>query len=149
MTRLLIDAEELITALEYHGEAEYFLDLQTGEVIFVAAESSVGSDDDLETQTEAEPDCYHAIDPIPSSSGWQVMAEFIEQLPAGDARVELTRALQHGHPFRRFKDTLLAYPKLREQWFAFHQKAFVQLAQEWLDDEGTEADLKLQVEGDA
>ncbi len=71
-------------ALEHHGdESEWLLDLQTGEVLFHADEALVGSDDDLETQLEAEPDRYRLIDPLPSSTRWRVMAEFIEQLPAG------------------------------------------------------------------
>jgi hypothetical protein len=143
MTRLSIDAGELIMALESHGdESEWLLDLQTGEVLLHADEALVGPDDDLETQIEAEPDRFRVIDPIPSSTGWQVMADFIEHLPAGEARVSLTHAIQRGHPFRNFKNELLSYPKLREAWFAFHEKSFIRLAQEWLDDEAIDADLK-------
>lgn len=143
MSRLSIDAEELIMALEHHGdESEWLLDLQTGEVLFHADEGLVGPDDDLEEQIEQEPDRYHAIDPLPSSTGWQVMADFVEQLPAGEARVKLTVALQRGRPFRNFKNALLSHPKLREEWFAFHEKSFIQLARAWLADEGIDADLK-------
>jgi hypothetical protein len=150
MSRLSVDAGELIMALEHHGdESGRVLDLQTGEVLFLADEALVGPDDDLEEQIEREPDRYRAIDPIPSSTGWQIMAEFVEQLPAGEARGILTRALQHRHPFRSFKNALLAYPQLREQWFAFHEKSLAQLAQEWLDDEGIEADLKFSAGGEA
>jgi hypothetical protein len=150
MSRLSIDAEELIMALEHHGdESEWLLDLQTGEVLFHADEELVGPDDDLETQIERDPDRYRAIDPIPSSTGWQVMAEFIEQLPDGEVRENLTRALRHSHPFRSFKNALLAYPTVREQWFAFHERSLTQLARDWLDDEGIEADLKFSAGGDA
>lgn len=144
MSRLSIDAEELIMALEHHGdESEWLLDLQTGEVLFHADEGLVGPDDDLEEQIEQEPERYRVIDPIPSSTGWQTMADFVEQLPTGEARVKLTVALQHDHPFRNFKNALLAYPKLREEWFAFHEKSFIQIARAWLDDEGIDADLKI------
>ena len=150
MTRISIDAEELIMALEHHGdESEWLLDLQTGELLFVADEGLVGPDEDLAEQIEREPDRYRVIDPIPSSDGWRIMAEFIERLPAGEARAHLTRALQHNHPFRSFKNALLDYPKLREEWFAFHEKSFMQLAREWLDDESIDADLKCRVAGDA
>jgi hypothetical protein len=150
MSPLLIDAEELIMALEYHGyESQYFLDLQTGEVLFLADEAYVGPNAEVEMQIEAEPDRYRAIDPVPSSVGWQVMVEFIEQLPIGEARERLTRAVERSHPFRQFKDTLLDYPKLREQWFAFHERAMLQLAREWLEEEGIGAELKLRVGGEA
>jgi hypothetical protein len=150
MSHLLIDAEELIMALEYHGhESQYFLDLQTGEVLFLVDEAYVGPNEELEMQIEAEPDRYRAIDPFPSSVGWQVMAEFIEQLPISEARERLPRAIERSHPFRQFKDMLLDYPKIREQWFAFHERAMLQLAREWLEDEGIEGELKLRVGGEA
>jgi len=143
MSRLSIDAGELIAAQEHQGEeSEWLLDLQTGELLFHADEVLVGPDDELESRIAEAPDRFRVIDPLPSSIGWQVMADFVEQLPAGEARVELTVALKRGHPFRNFKNALLGYPKLREEWFAFHEKSFMQLAQEWLDDEGIEADLK-------
>jgi len=150
MSHLLIDAEELIMALEYHAyESQYFLDLQTGEVLLVADEAYVEPKEELKMQIQAEPDRYWAIDPIPSSVGWQVMAEFIEQLPVGEARERLTRVVERSHPFRRFKDTLLDYPEIREQWFAFHERAMLQLARGWLEDEGIEAELKLRDGGEA
>jgi hypothetical protein len=148
MSHLSIDAEGLIVALEYHGEGEWFLDLQTGEVVFIAGNVYSDPDDELEAQMEAEPERFHPIDPLPSSTGWEVMAEFVEQMPAGEARAALTRALRHSHPFRSFKNALLDYPKSREQWFAFQRKSLAQLAREWLHDESIEAELKLSVAGD-
>lgn len=71
------------------------------------------------------------------------MADFIESLPTGEIRGRLTQAVQRSHPFRRFKDMVLNYPDTREQWFAFHEKAMIELAREWLKDEGIEAELKL------
>jgi hypothetical protein len=41
-----------------------------------------------------------------------------------------------------------AYPMVREQWFAFHEKSLVQLTQQWLDDEEIEADLKFSARGE-
>ena len=147
---LLIDADELIIALEDHSdESQYFLDLQTGEVLLLIDESIVGPTDDLEMRLEAEPDRFREIDPIPSSASWQVMADFIEQLPDGEVRQMLVRAVGLSHPFRRFKNVLLDYPKIREQWFAFNEKAMLEFAQQWLEDEGIEAELKLRVGGKA
>jgi len=57
--------------------------------------------------------------------------------------------MRHGHPFRSFKNALLAYPQLRERWFAFHEKSLAQLAREWLDDQGIEADLKVSARSEA
>jgi len=43
--------------------------------------------------------------------------------------------------FRRFKDVLLNYPKLREQWFQFDADAFYTIAEVWLRDAEIEAVL--------
>src|SRR6266404_9180553 len=129
LNQLLIDAEDLILALENHNyEAEYFLDLESGEVVLHVDEGIVGPDEELEAQLEAEPERFLPIHPIPSSGGWQVMADFIEQMPDGRATERLVRAVRGGHPFRRFKDELLNYPHIREQWFAFRDNAMTQLA---------------------
>ena len=147
---LLIDADEMVAALENHDdESQYFLDLRTGEILLLIDESIVGPNDDLEMQLEAEPDRYREINPISSSDAWQVMADFIEQLPDGEAGQMLARAVGLNHPFRRFKDILLDYPKIREQWFVFHERAMLELVRKWLEEEGIEADLKLRVEDKA
>ena len=150
MNNFLIDADEMVAALENHDdESHYFLDLQTGEVLLLVDEAIVGPNDELEMQLEAEPDRFREIDQISSSDSWQVMADFIEQIPDGEARQMLARAAGRNHPFRRFKNVLLNYPKIREQWFAFNEKAMLEFARKWLEDEGIEAGLKLRVEGEA
>ena len=59
MDRLKIDAEELIMALESHnGEVEYFLDLQSGEVVFVADELVGEPDDEIRSAIAADPDRF-------------------------------------------------------------------------------------------
>ena len=147
---LLIDADEMVAALENHDdESQYFLDLRTGEILLLIDESIVGPNDDLEMQLKAEPDRYREINPISSSDAWQVMADFIEQLPDGEARQMLARAVRLSHPFRRFKDVLFGYPKIRERWFAFNEKAMLEFARKWLEDEDIEAELELRGGGKA
>lgn len=101
-----------------------------------------GTDEGLEENIENNPERYVHIDPIPSSVSWQVMADFIDGLRESRAKAELARAIERNHPFRRFKDTLLAYPKIREEWFRFHGSALTKLAEEWLEEAGIEAELK-------
>ena len=69
------------------------------------------------------------------------MADFIDA-SCGDARARLTRAVQRSRPFRRFKDELLNYPDVREKWFAYEYDRMLDIAKEWLEDEGLDADLK-------
>lgn len=143
MKRLIIDAEDLIGALQNgYDELDYYLDLETGEVVFSGEKGVVESDDELEGLLEEYPDRFLYIDAIPSSTSWRTMADFIEQLPYGKPREQLTIAVQRGSPFRRFKDTLLNYPDLREQWFAFENHTMLDVARMWLAEEEINAELK-------
>ncbi len=144
MTKIRINLDELIFALETHDLGDAYVDRETGEVIQLASGYMTGEEEDrdeLAEQIEAHEDRYLYIEPISSSEGWQIMADFVESLPDGEARFELARALRGSHPFRRFKDTLLGYPTLREQWFEFHAETMRDYAREWLEDEAIDAEL--------
>jgi predicted nucleotidyltransferase len=52
------------------------------------------------------------------------------------ARDLLERAIAGRGAFRRFKDTLLDLPELRQAWFAFHDVRMEWRAIEWLADRG-------------
>ena len=91
--------------------------------------------EDVKEKIDADPSNFHRIEPLPSSVGYNVMADFVESLPDSKAREYLADALQRRRPFRSFKDVLFQYPDLREQWFQFHTQEFTQLAKEWLHDE--------------
>ena len=143
MRRLKIDAEELIMALESYGdEGTFFLDLQSGEVLPVIWEEGVSEEnDELREQIDAGSERYRRIEPLPSSVGYSVMADFVETVPDSKIARRLGDALRKRHPFRRFKDALYDYPELREGWFRFHKREFTRLAGEWFEDEGIEAEL--------
>jgi hypothetical protein len=138
VTGLTILADELIMTFEdYRTELQHFFDRQTGEVLTVFEDM----DEEDAKQLDADPDRYLLIEPVPSSVGYEVMSDFGDTLPEGKVSRELARALQQRHPFRRFKDVLLDYPAVREDWFRFHEQAFMKIIQEWLDDHGVEVTL--------
>ena len=84
MSRLKIDAEELIMALEDHSyEVTHFLDLKTGEVLPVFQEMDFDENDEVKEQIDADPFRYRRIEPLPSSVAFNVMADFVETLPSG------------------------------------------------------------------
>jgi len=139
MTGLTIRADELIMAFEDYGtDLQHFFDRQTGEVLSLLEEDM---DEEDAERLDADPDRYLLIEPVPSSVGYKVMSDFVDTLPEGKVPRELARALRQKHPFRRFKDVLLNYPSVREDWFRFHEQAFMKIIQEWLDNHGVEAIL--------
>ncbi len=123
MAELTIRTDELIMAFEDFGTGlQHFFDRQTGEVLSLLEEDM---DEEDRERLDAEPDRYLLIEPVPSSVGYEIMRDFVETLPEGKVSRELARALQQSLPFRRFKDVLLNYPSVREDWFRFHEQAFM------------------------
>ena len=147
MAEIRIDTDELMMALEDNsGMAEWYLDRKTGEVQCVSDALLGEEDEELSARTEAEPERYVFIDPIPSSAGFETMADFVETVPDAAARRALERALAGRKPFRAFKDALLDYPAERENWFRFKDAAFRKHAEAWLADNGVGARLGSAVE---
>jgi hypothetical protein len=139
MTALTIRADELIMAFEDQAsEMQHFFDRQTGEVLAVFAEEM---DEEDAQRLEAYPDRYLLIEPVPSWTGFDIMGDFVATLPEGKVQGELDRALRKNRPFRRFKDVLLNYPSVEDDWFRFHEQAFMKIIQEWLENHDVEATL--------
>jgi hypothetical protein len=129
---LVVDSGELANALENRlDEGAWLLDLESGEVLLVQREEL---DEDPEENDYEDPDRFLPILPMSSRDAFQIMEEFIGTLPGGEGCRALERALRLPRPFRSFKDTLLDFPELREQWFKFHHGRMLQSAQEWLED---------------
>jgi predicted nucleotidyltransferase len=126
-----IDLDDLAQALEDHSyEHSWWLDPETGEVVLWS--------DYFEEQGEPEPQTrgLHAINPVPSHEGYDDMQDFIQRVRNQQARQLLERAIAGRGAFRRFKDTLLDFPELREAWFRFHDARVERRAIWWLVDEG-------------
>lgn len=104
-------------------------------------EYDLADEEDQRELLDADPDRYVRIDPVPSWVGYEIMSDFAETLPEEKVREALGRALEKRRPFRRFKDVLLNYPEVEEDWFRFHEQAFIKIIQEWLDDNGLEVTL--------
>jgi hypothetical protein len=77
-----------------------------------------------------------AVEPTPSHEGYEDMRDFIERVRNPHARELLERAIAGRGAFRRFKDTLLDFPDLREAWFRFHDARVERRAIRWLVDVG-------------
>jgi predicted nucleotidyltransferase len=126
-----IDLDDLAEALEDHSyEHGWWLDPGTGEVVLWS--------DSFKEQGEPHPETrgLRAIDPIPSHEGYGDMQDFIERVRDPQARNLLELAIAGRGAFRRFKDTLLDFPELREAWFRFHDARVERRAISWLVDEG-------------
>jgi hypothetical protein len=138
---MLVNADELIMALESgDSEVDWYLDLSTGAVVPVVGDL-LDVDPSMAEALEAQPDRFFAIDPISSHEAFSIMEAFVAGLPQGAPTARLAAALSQGRPFRHFKDALLEWPHIREQWFRFHNARMRMVAEEWI----TANDLSVQL----
>jgi len=131
---LRVSASDLREALEGGmGEALWLLDLESGQVI-VAGLDGMDEETDGEPDEEAweDPNLFMPIRPMESHESFQIMEDFVDELPEGEGCRALARALRLPRPFRSFKDTLADFPDFRERWFKFHHGRMLEAAQEWL-----------------
>ncbi|WP_427015795.1 UPF0158 family protein [Pseudarthrobacter sp. P1] len=130
-----IDLDDLAMALEFQTDYESFwwLDPATGEIGFW---SEVVEDDTDESADDLDDRGVIRIDPTPSYEGFAEMESFVASLADPGAVQRLRAALQARHPFRRFKDTLVDFPDLRQQWHTFHDHAMRLRCVQWLVEAG-------------
>ena len=150
--QLKIDMDELIEAMQTESElVEYFLDLESGEIIPVSHDLGISPEEDYDEEdveslsdwqktalAEAKEilsneDRYISIETIDSREAYQDMVDFAESIREDSLRELLRVALDGSGAFRRFKDVLQNYPEKRQRWFKFREKIMKQRAREWLD----------------
>ncbi len=132
---LKIDLDELFSAIEDSSyEHEYYLDLATGEILFISDYMDDEETRKLRDRIEDDPDRYERIPRAESHEGYEDIQNFIATVE-DEHLVELLEVAINGKgAFRRFKDVLLNYPEERERWFQFKDNRIQEQALEWLDD---------------
>lgn len=122
-----LDLDMIAGAMQDDGSrgAEYYLDLDTGDVVLP------GFSEDLVIQ-DIEEGNYAWIDRIESYESYRHMEDFTYALPEGRVRMKLEQALIRSKPFRHFKETLDSFPDQRKAWFDFKDKAMREVIVRWL-----------------
>jgi len=132
---LKIDLDELCSAMDNSSyENEYYLDLETGEILFLSEYMDDEEMENLRERIDEEPDRYEPIPKAESHEGYEDMRDFIASVENEHLAELLEVAINGKGAFRRFKDVLLGYPEERERWFQFKDDRMEGRALEWLDD---------------
>ncbi len=130
----LVNLRSLAEALEDHSpETVWWFDPRSGDCDPVI--DPADADVELEEVSPWERKLVR-IDPIPSRETYGDMEDFIERVRDQRAHELLERAIAGRGAFRRFKDTLLEFPALRQAWFGFHDARMQRRAIRWLADQG-------------
>jgi len=132
---LKIDLDELCSAMEDSSyEREYYLDLETGEILFLSDYMDDEETKKLKDKIEEEFDRYERIPKVESHEGYEDMVGFIATVENERLAELLEVAINGKGAFRRFKDVLLNYSEESEKWFKFKDDRMEEKAREWLDD---------------
>jgi len=127
-----VDLRSLAEALEDHSpETVWWFDPRTGASEPYLDPLSNGPDEE-EQPSDRE---MIRIEPVSSREAYGDMEDFIGRVRDQRARDLLEQAIAGRGAFRRFKDTLLDFPDLRQAWFAFHDARMQRRAIQWLADE--------------
>lgn len=131
---LKVDMDELCSAMDDSSyEHYYYLDLQTGEIVFISDymnEEEVGK---LRDKIDENPDRYKPIPRAKSYEGYDDMADFIATIEDERLAELLEVAINGKGALRRFKDVLARYPDERERGFRFKDDKMRERALEWLE----------------
>ncbi len=158
MKKLKVDLEMIANAMEdvARVDMEYYLDEETGEVIFIPEEvSRYVEEEDKNLRKELpdwqkeivklaqeillkKPDRYIYIPEGPTWNGYDLMVEFAEMIEDELLREKLDIALDGKGAFRRFKNVIADYPDYREKWFKFRDEKMNKKVIEWLNSIGIE-----------
>ncbi|MBC8511924.1 MAG: hypothetical protein H8D32_02970 [Dehalococcoidia bacterium] len=131
---LRISLDELCDVMENSSfENEYYLDLETGEILFISEYMDIEETEKLRDRIEEEFDRYEQIPKVESHEGYENMVDFIATVKDEHLTDLLEVAINGKGAFRRFKDVLLNYPEERERWFRFKDDRMEEKALEWLE----------------
>lgn len=101
----------------------YFLDLETGESVFLADELVTGLDNEgLEDEIEENLERYLRLPTKFEIHEYHIMEEFIWTLK-GDRADKLEHAIQGRGAFRRFKD-MVDRMGISQQWYDFQAEYY-------------------------
>jgi len=159
MIKLKVDLEMVVNAMEdvVRVDMEYYLDKETGEVIFLPVEVSryvEGEDENLRGELLdwqkkdikvaqdilfINPDRYINIPEGAPCNGYDLMVKFAETIDDELLREKLSIALDGRGAFRRFKNVIADYPDYREKWFMFRDERTNKKVIEWLNSMGIES----------
>jgi hypothetical protein len=143
---VIVSLQDIVNAMDLpNQEWESFLDPDSGEIITVTEDDLSALEDpepDLlpDWQRELLPSIRKAVESesclrLPTSFNiheWSIMESFCHTVGDDSVREELLDSIHGSGAFRVFRRTLESRG-LREQWYAYRQSRFEQIAREWLE----------------
>lgn len=137
-----IKLDTVIDAIETADDAfEYYWNQKTGEVLCISDPVYTGMDEDEDREElEENWEDYYRLPTKYDIHEYNIMEEFISQLPAGRIQNTLEAAISGKGAFRRFKDAVNRYG-IEKQWYAYEADTYKEIAVRWCKDNDIEYEL--------
>lgn len=131
-----VKLSDIIDAIDFTDQyTEYFLDRETGEVIYVN-DMVMTSSEKEEIYDQLDEHGFYRLPDQRDIDDYRTMEEFISGL-SGSAADKLSRAISGRGAFRRFKDTVHSLG-LSDQWYSFEEDSHKHIAIRWCEEHGLE-----------
>ena len=140
---LRIDFSAILTAFENHNNnITHYLDLKTGDIVFIADENYIEDvDNDAMYQIKENPDSFIKIELISAHDGFKIMENFTAGIDDKDIKDILGRELYRPKPFKSFKAVLSRYDSLHQEFSEYKKTQMKEIIKNWLVVNNIDAEL--------
>jgi len=127
-----VNLNDVIDAIEFADmEIEYYYSIKTEEIL-ICFDGMINGDKNPELEEDMEENFEDYIR-LPNQydvNEYNMMEEFIENLPEGKNQEKLADAIRGRGAFRRFKDMVYDLG-LEQKWFRYRDAEYSRIAREW------------------
>ena len=124
-----VKLSEIVNAIEMADQySEYFLDCQTGEIVWIS-DMAMTSGEKEKAYDQLDEHGFYRLPTSFDIREYDMMQEFVDSL-SEPARSQLENAICGKGAFRRFKNTIRQLG-IDEQWYRFQAFAYRMKAIEW------------------
>lgn len=130
-----IKLQTVIDAIEQASEAYLmYYDLKTEETVYLPDAWVTGeTDEELAKLLEREPRRFLQFPTKYEIHEYSIMDSFVDYLPPGKIKAELSTAIRGKGAFRRFKQCI-RFHGIEQLWYDYKANAYRELAERWCRD---------------
>lgn len=125
-----VKLEDVIEAIDFANmDTEYYYDTRNERILMIF-DGMVDGENNSELIEDIQEGFIEDYIPLPAQyeiNEYQIMKEFIYELPGGKNQDVLARAIQGRGAFRKFKDKLYDL-NLEQQWYSYKDSAYEGIA---------------------
>lgn len=130
-----IKLQTFIDAIEQVSDAYMMLyDTKTGETVYLPDVWITGeTDEELAKLVENEPERFLQFPTKYEIHEYSIMESFVDYLPPGRIKSELSSTIRGKGAFRRFKQSI-RFHGIEQLWYDYKANAYRELAERWCRD---------------